>query len=608
MTAERPSCSVVQRLGRLQFAILFIGSWMSLCLADAVTGQVSPEEHAKHHKKKGDPQRKAEPDKNGGTMGGMMDQMMEKMGAPKPRDLYPSLMALPDLPPEKRAEIEGLAHERMKRGTALMSEGLERLARSAAGSDFRAMESATATLREGLSRFDSGLAAHRALLEGKVPRSVALDWFRREMNLPPSQGDVGWSSYRSSWFHTVVMAALIAFAGAMIGMYFFKMRRAAALIAQLSESGAPAPFVAPSTDSSASPEGSPLPAIQSAKKWTGKLRVAAIFRETPDVLTFRLVDPTGGPRPFTYSAGQFLTLSVPIGQETVRRSYTIASSPTLQFALEITVKRESEGLVSRHLHDAVGVGDELSISAPGGHFTFTGQEHDGIVLIAGGVGVTPMMSVIRYLTDRAWAGDIDLLYCCRTIEDVIFRRELEHLAERHTNLRVTTILSRPDDEGWRGPSGRITKELIQQRVPDIRMRRVHVCGPRPMMDAVKEMLEALAVPRDLVKTEAFGAAKRAEATPGDTSAPELPAYNVSFSTSGKTAPIRPDQTVLDVADELDVDIDNSCRSGTCGSCKVRLLSGQVTMEIEDSLDLDEKEQGIVLACQARALTDLMIEA
>ena len=110
--------------------------------------------------------------------------MMKQMGAPPPKELYPSLMALPDeVTLEQRAGIEQLAHERMKAGSALLSSGLEKLSESTSDDDYAAMQQATAQMREGLAEFEAGLAARRLLSEGKLPRNLALDWFKREMNL-----------------------------------------------------------------------------------------------------------------------------------------------------------------------------------------------------------------------------------------------------------------------------------------------------------------------------------------------------------------------------------------------------------------------------------------
>ena len=147
------------------------------------------------------------------------------------------------------------------------------------------------------------------------------------------------------------------------------------------------------------------PAVR-PKFWSGQLRVARVFDETPEVRTFRLV-PTAGTRlPFDFLPGQYLNLSLMVDGKKVNRSYTIASSPTRVGYCEMTVKREERGVASRHLHDAVREGSLLDVSAPAGRFTFTGTEAESIVLIAGGVGITPLMAKIRYLTDlRLARGD-----------------------------------------------------------------------------------------------------------------------------------------------------------------------------------------------------------
>ena len=297
--------------------------------------------------------------------------------------------------------------------------------------------------------------------------------------------------------------------------------------------------------------------------------------------------------------------------KSIKRSYTIASSPTQRDYIEITVKREDKGMVSRYLHDQFRVGDKVEISAPSGNFTFTGEESDSIVLIAGGVGVTPMMSILRYLTDRCWSGEIFFIFCVRSETGIIFRSELERLAKRHPNLKLYITLSNPDTDDWTGPTGRLSKDSLTEFVPDLPLRRAHICGPKPMMDATKALLLEIGVPKEMIKLEAFGLPpKKSAGATGSAQAgsPETPAANVSFQASGKTVPLRHDQTVLEAAEDAGVEIDNSCRSGTCGACKVKMLKGAVTMEVDDALDDDEKAAGAILACQAKSKHDLTIDA
>ena len=543
--------------------------------------------------------------------------MMSGMHGPPPKELYPSLMSLPALSAEQRKQVEQKADERIRGGNSLMVEAVDALAGSAASQDYAAMHEATVKLHEGMTQLESGIAARRALAEGRAPPEVALEWFRREMNLPisaaPPFGLLG-----DMQFHIVVITILGAFAAVMIFMYFYKMRRAAHLLQALT-GGGPSTPLAGSTPPL--PEARPISAppataasVPVAKKWSGKLRVGRIFQETPDVKTFRLMNSLGGALPFSYLPGQFLTVAIAPDGRLMKRSYTIASSPTQHDYAEIAVKHEDEGIVSGFLHNHVKEGDLLDFSGPSGFFTFTGRECKCILLIGGGVGITPLMSVLRYLTDRSWPGDIFLLYCIKTPHDIIFREELDYLQRRQPNLRVVITVSRPEGTDWKGPTGRITKELIVQSVPDVASRYVHICGPVPMMEVAKKMLIELGVPSGRMKTEAFGPAlgKPEPILPTAAAAPlvgsEVSLPTVTFSVSDKSAPLPPDKSILEVADEIAVEIDNSCRIGTCGTCRVKLLSGEVTMAVEDGLEPGDKERGMILACQAKATANVEVEA
>lgn len=582
------------------------------CLSSA-WGQVTPEEHAAHHPEESStPQAGDEGVSPAGGMQGMgdMGEMMSRMGVPAPKDIYPSLMDLPRMTAEERDAFERLGHERMQTGNALMGEGFDALLRASPTQDFEAMQAAVNTLREGLTRFDSGLAAHRVMNTGAAPDRVAMDWFKREMSLtslaPASTGGpFGWS-----WFHLSVMVLLTVFVVTMIGLYFVKMRRATTLLQELAAQASAAPEAVPMVPVPAAAgqgEAMPIPVNrpQTGDRWQGQLQLAITFRETPDIKTLRLVHPEGGPLPFTYEPGQFLTVQIEVDGRTVKRSYTIASSPTRPEYVEISVKREEHGVVSRSLHDTLSEGGGLVVSAPSGTFTFNGDGEDSIVLVSGGVGITPMMSVIRYLTDLAWPGDIFLLHCCRTTDDFCFRDELEYLQRKHPRLNVTATMTRARGSSWVGPTGRLSAGLIRECVPDLAEKLVHLCGPPPMMNALKSTLGELGVPADRIKTEAFGPAKKAATS---TDEAPLAASTIRFVSSGKSASLGPDQTVLEAADEVGVDIDNSCRAGTCGSCKVRLLKGAVAMDVEDALDDNDRRSGVILACQAKSDGDLEVEA
>jgi ferredoxin-NADP reductase/DMSO/TMAO reductase YedYZ heme-binding membrane subunit len=362
-----------------------------------------------------------------------------------------------------------------------------------------------------------------------------------------------------------------------------------------------------------------------AKFWTGQLKVAAVFVETPEVRTFRLVPTAGSALPFDYLPGQYLNVSLLIDGRKVNRSYTIASSPTRSGYCEITVKREAGGTASKFLHDHVRAGDVLNVSAPAGRFTFTGAEADSVVLIAGGVGITPLMSKIRYLTDRAWPGEIHLVFCVRTEADIIFREELEYLQKRHPNLHVTVTLSRAENDKWVGERGRISREMLARIVPDLAAQPVHFCGPEEMNQSIRQILRESGMPDEQIKFESFSAPNRVETSlpsasvePDRPAATETPpplrrgtevegAATLVFARSGRSAAVPAEKTVLDAAEELGLSIDYDCRAGICGTCKIRLLSGRVRMDSEDALTPADRNEGLILACQARCVDEVTVE-
>ena len=335
--------------------------------------------------------------------------------------------------------------------------------------------------------------------------------------------------------------------------------------------------------------------------WSGELVVAKIAQETHDTKTFRFAFPAGGGLPVTHTAGQYLNISLPIDGKKVKRSYTISSPPTRSGYLEITVKRAADGYASHFLHDKVKEGDRLHISAPAGKFVFAGHESDRVVLIGGGVGITPMMSVIRSLTDRAWKGDIHLIYSVRTKTDVIFGDELAALAQKHPTLKLHIIYSTE--------RGHITREMIETAVPGLRRGPILVCGPGPMMTAMRTLLVGMGIPDSDVLEEAFVS----PGAPGTSSNEATETVGegikqVQFTRAKKSVELPGGLTVLEAAEDCGVSIPYECRSGICGQCKTKLVSGRVVMESQDALTAADRANGLVLACQAQPVGDVVVDA
>ena len=360
------------------------------------------------------------------------------------------------------------------------------------------------------------------------------------------------------------------------------------------------------------------PAPAPAKQWTGSLRVAKIFEETPEVRTIRMVATSGSKLPFDHLPGQYLILNLDIAGQLVRRSYTIASSPTRSGYCELTIKREELGLVSRFMHDTLREGALVDITAPAGRFTFTGVEAEKIVMIAGGVGITPLMAKIRYLTDLAWPGPIHLIFSVKTERDIIFRNELDDLQRRFGNFKVTVTLTRESPGAWPGERGRITSAFLTRVAPDLSRCRVHLCGPTEMADPLVSMIRELGVAAELIKLESFASPSRANKNGALSTSVQANAMieeavadttcTLQFARSGTKVVDVAGKTILAIAEEQGIDLPYDCRSGICGQCKTKLLAGSVTMDVEDALDPVDRANGVILACQARCRDDVVVDA
>ena len=200
--------------------------------------QMSPEEHASHHpaeeaSEEGDTEASDDPEPSA-PAGGGMGSMMGKL-EPPPKDLYPSLMSMPDLSVQDLKQIELRATERVQSGLVLMTQAIDQMSQASSKNDFASMQASAVLFREGFAKFESGLATRQFLSEGQPPQEIALNWFRREMNIHPQSPDHGDGPMGLSWFHFSTMIVLIVFGTAMIGMYFFKMRRASLLIMMLAQ-------------------------------------------------------------------------------------------------------------------------------------------------------------------------------------------------------------------------------------------------------------------------------------------------------------------------------------------------------------------------------------
>jgi ferredoxin-NADP reductase len=333
------------------------------------------------------------------------------------------------------------------------------------------------------------------------------------------------------------------------------------------------------------------------------LRVVEVIRETPTTRTFVLASPDGSAPSFDYRAGQHLTLLVDAGGATQRRCYSFSTSPLAGGLPTITVKRMADGVVSRHLHDHVRPGDTLQALDPTGDFTLATDAalRRHIVLVAGGVGITPLVSLAETVLRAEPGSRVTLLCGNREAGEIVFHARLERLADQFRARCVVQHALESAGDDWQGLRGRLDGTLVLQALGAQAADAYFICGPEPMMQSVCAALESAGVARERVHTERFAYASTATTRIPDHAA------EITFARSGRRVSARPGQTILQAGLEAGIDLPSSCTMGGCGACKVRKLAGTVVMSEPNCLSDHEREAGYLLACCAYAETPVVIE-
>jgi len=338
-----------------------------------------------------------------------------------------------------------------------------------------------------------------------------------------------------------------------------------------------------------------------------------VVDEAPDVKTFTFAVEGGGW--FRYMPGQFITVELRAKGGDLHRTYTISSSPSRPYAIAITVKAQPNSIGTRWMFDHVSPGSRIRAYGPSGHFTLGRTLARKYLFISAGSGITPGMSMLRWLADCAPGTDVTFINSSRRPEDIIFREELELLATRMPNLKLGFLPeTRSGATPWAGLMGRIDIQKLAMLAPDFIGREIFCCGPDPFMKAVSTIVRAEGFDMGRYHQESFGATALTETAqkPANDDAAEGEdsgvKHAVSFLSSGEQALCPDGQTLLQTARSVGVRIPAACESGLCGTCKVRKRSGEVEMHHNGGIHDHEIADGYILACCSRPLTSVEIEA
>jgi len=337
-----------------------------------------------------------------------------------------------------------------------------------------------------------------------------------------------------------------------------------------------------------------------------ELQIAEVIDETEDARSLVFAVPEGAhipPQRLRYAPGQFLTLRVPSDRTgSVARCYSLSSSPFTDDALAVTVKRTAEGYASNWLCDHAQAGMRIHVLAPSGNFVPKTLDDD-FLLLAAGSGITPIMSICKSALAQG-SGQVTLLYANRDDRSVIFAEALRELSAKHPD-RLTVVHWLESVQGL--PSA----GALAQLAAPFTDRPAFICGPGPFMEAARAALEALDVPAQRIHIEVF---KSLESDPFAAVKLEDPGEGPGAGEEPATALVELDgQThtvswprnakLLDVLLAKGLDAPFSCREGHCGACACTLRNGKVSMEVNDVLEQQDLDEGLILACQSHPESD-----
>jgi ring-1,2-phenylacetyl-CoA epoxidase subunit PaaE len=348
------------------------------------------------------------------------------------------------------------------------------------------------------------------------------------------------------------------------------------------------------------------------------LRVRAVQRDTQEAVVVSFDVPEELRPVFGFTQGQYLTLRKEIEGQDLRRSYSICAGVD-DGELRVGVRKVKGGVFSNWINEQLKPGDTINVMAPQGRF-FVPIEADSRrhhLGIAGGSGITPILSIMKTVLAREPGSRFTLIYGNRSLKSTMFKEELEDLKDRYmARLVLHHVFSdqHTESEINAGVMDRAKiGEFLSSLVPAASIAHAYICGPFQMNDEAEAALLALGVPEERIHIERFGVAQQAagqvgavvhQAQPGDAAKAKVVIVRdglrreIDFS--------RDQPSILDAASAAGLEMPYSCTSGVCGTCRAKVVEGSVRMERNFALDKQEVAAGFVLTCQAHPTTDRVV--
>lgn len=358
----------------------------------------------------------------------------------------------------------------------------------------------------------------------------------------------------------------------------------------------------------------PLSTLLTAPLWSeGERELICLHRQDEtrdgDTITATTLVFQTHPQPsrFHYRPGQFLLLSVMLDGQRLHRAYSLSSSPTRPNTLAITVKRVAGGRVSNHLLDTLQPGMSLRALAPSGQFHLPDTLPRNLLLLSGGSGITPMLSISRALLDLHADCQIHFVHSARHAGDLIARQQVLHWTQHHPNFHLTLLLEQASSD-LPCIEGRLSAEHLATLTAPLNDYAIFLCGPGGYMSAVKSLLGEPAYQNVALYQEDFSPSTSPESTSTVNAGTQDDAtgFSLSVPAFGHQSHIGADETLLAALEREGLPIIGACRSGVCGSCKCKVEQGEVESGPQLALSAEQIAEGYVLACASTPRSDLQV--
>lgn len=323
-----------------------------------------------------------------------------------------------------------------------------------------------------------------------------------------------------------------------------------------------------------------------------KLKINKIIKETANAVSVYFDIPADLASRFIFEAGQYLTLKANINGEEVRRAYSISSAEKDQ-TLRVSVKKVDGGKMSTYLVEVAKDGDTIEVMPPEGRFTLVNSET--FVFVAGGSGITPIMSLVKKA--KANNAQIHLLYANKSQAETMFKAELDELIDDNLNIKYFN-----SSEG-----NRLTEEQLKSHFNDLNAAnaQIYICGPQGLIQSAESVAKEIVASDNQVHLEYFASPETNTSPNVDHVSAQMASGEIQLIIDGDTHSVKTEdyETILEAGERIGIDPPFSCQSGVCTTCRAKVIAGEVEMENNFGLGQDEIDEGYILTCISKPKGD-----